>query len=79
MLTTALDTSGCGTFVFEAEAASVAEKWAKLAACRALLVDGEALVELGGRQVPFLQMLVAWRLLRCTRGLLCKHESTPLL
>lgn len=52
VLTTALETSGCGTFVFEAEAASVAEKWAKLAAFRALLLDGKALVELGGRQVP---------------------------
>ncbi|KAK9826503.1 hypothetical protein WJX81_007331 [Elliptochloris bilobata] len=50
VLTTALE-SGCSTFVFDAEAVSVAEKWAKLAAFQALLINGAALIKLDGMQV----------------------------
>ena len=77
VLTTALETSGCGTFVFEAEAASVAERWAKLAAFRALLIDGEALVELGGRQVPSCTRWPTWRTALHQRGLLGGQHRTP--
>lgn len=54
----------------------MAEKWAKLAAFRALLLDGEALVELGGRQVPVLLLLFTWTSALHLRGLLSAHNRT---